>query len=160
MNNLELSQELVALLNEKGMEIAQAESCTGGLLSKYITDCAGASNVLQCAVVSYSGAIKHRVLGVAQKTLETYGEVSAETALEMAEGIRKLANSDIGVGITGIAGPGGGTPQKPVGLVYFAVSYGDDCKAIRLELYSLNSREQVREATVHAVLEYIISLIK
>lgn len=159
MNNKELSQKLVSLLVEKGMEIAQAESCTGGLLSKYITDCPGASQVFQCGVVSYSGLIKNRILGVKEETLRAHGEVSAETALEMAVGIRNLAHSDIGVGITGIAGPGGGSPEKPVGLVYFAVSYKEECEATRLELFSLKNREEVREATVQAVLTYILQLI-
>lgn len=160
MTNNELSARLVSRLLEKGMEIAQAESCTGGLLSKYITDQPGASQVFQCGVVSYSGKIKHQVLSVSSETLRVYGEVSAETAREMAVGIRKLASSDIGVGITGIAGPGGGTKEKPVGLVYFAVSYGDQCEAVRLELFDLNSRQEVREQTVRSVLEYLLSILQ
>lgn len=156
-NNDELSRRLVSRLAEKGMEIAQAESCTGGLLSKYITDQPGASQVLQCGVVSYSGRIKHQVLGVSEETLRAHGEVSAETAREMAVGIRRLAGSDIGVGITGIAGPGGGSKEKPVGLVYFAVSYEEQCEAVRLELFDLKNRQEVRESTVEAVLQYLLS---
>lgn len=158
--NSELSQLLVSRLIEQQKEIAQAESCTGGLLSKYITDCAGASEIFQCGVISYSGRIKHSILNVRDDTLRTYGEVSAETAREMADGVRKLAGSDIGVGITGIAGPGGGSAEKPVGLVYFAVSYNERCEAVRLELYELKSRSEIREKTVQLVLEYLLKLIQ
>ena len=159
MTNYELSHKLVSVLLEKELEIAQAESCTGGLLSKYITDQPGASSIFQCGIVSYSGAIKHKLLGVSSETLRTYGEVSAETAREMATGIRRLACSDIGVGITGIAGPGGGSKEKPVGLVYFAVSYLDACEVVRLELFDLKSRDEIREKTVKSVLEYLLSII-
>ena len=160
MTNQELSGRLLAVKQEKNLEIAQAESCTGGLLSKYLTDHPGASRVFQCGVVSYSGEIKARLLGVSEQTLRQYGEVSAETAREMADGIRRLAGSDIGVGITGIAGPGGGTPQKPVGLVYFAVSCADRCEAVRLELFHLKERSSVREETVHAVLKYLLEMLQ
>ncbi len=159
MNNFELSRKVVQTLLEKKLEIAHAESCTGGLLSKYITDQPGASSVFQFGVVSYSGKIKHQVLGVSEDTLRQYGEVSAETAREMAEGVRRLAKSDIGIGITGIAGPGGGSKEKPVGLVYFAVSYKEDCSAFRLELYELKSREEVREETVRSVLEHLLKIL-
>ena len=101
MNNFELSRKVVQTLLEKKLEIAHAESCTGGLLSKYITDQPGASAVFQCGVVSYSGKIKHHVLGVSEDTLRQYGEVSAETAREMAEGVRRLAKSDIGAFLRG-----------------------------------------------------------
>lgn len=159
MNN-QLSKQLVSLLIEKKLKIAQAESCTGGLLSKYITDQAGASSVFECGVVSYSGRIKHQLLGVSEQTISAHGEVSRETALEMADGIRSVSASDIGIGITGIAGPGGGSAEKPVGLVYFAVSYQGTCDAVRLELFDLKSREAVREQTVSEVLRYVINLIK
>ncbi len=159
MKNNELSAKLVSILLEKDLEIAQAESCTGGLLSKYITDQPGASRVFQCGVVSYSGKIKHQVLGVSADTIHQYGEVSAETAIEMANGIRRVAQSDIGVGITGIAGPGGGSKEKPVGLVYFAISYHDTCESVCLRLFDLPSREEIREKTVQSVLEYLIDKI-
>lgn len=152
----DLSARLVQTLLQKNLEIAHAESCTGGLLSKCITDQAGSSAVFQCGVVSYSGRIKHELLGVSRETLRAYGEVSEQTALEMANGIRKVAGSDIGVGITGIAGPGGGTAEKPVGLVYFAVSYQDTCEAVRLELYDLKTRKEIREKTVCSVMEYLL----
>lgn len=158
--NQKLCKQLVELLLSKNITISTAESCTGGLLSKYITDQAGVSAVFECGVVSYSGRIKHQILGVSEQTIRNYGEVSSETALEMADGIRSVANSDIGIGITGIAGPGGGTPEKPVGLVYFAVSYKEFRQAVRLQLFDLKSREEVRERTVSEVLQYLIDLIR
>lgn len=152
-----MSAKLVQLLNVKGLKIANAESCTGGLLSKYITDQAGASNVFECGVVSYSGKIKHQLLGVSEETLAAYGEVSAQTAKEMAMGIRCVANSDIGIGITGIAGPGGGTPEKPVGLVYFAIAFKEKCECVRLELFDCQNRSAVREETVRRVLKSVLA---
>ncbi len=158
--NKQLSYELVRLLIQKDMTIAQAESCTGGLLSKYITDQPGASGIFECGIVSYSGRIKNQLLGVCDKTLAAYGEVSAQTAEEMAVGIRRVAKSTIGIGITGIAGPGGGSPEKPVGLVYFAVAFGDECQSVRLELFDCKDRNEVREKTVENVLKFVINKIK
>ena len=158
MNSI-LANRLVSTLRDKKMHIAHAESCTGGLLSKYITDQPGASDVFECGIVSYSGRIKHNLLGVSCKTIELYGEVSEETAREMALGIKDLSEADIGIGITGIAGPGGGTPTKPVGLVYFAVSYADKCDCVRLELFDIGDRQAVREETVRRVLEHLLRII-
>ncbi len=158
--NEQRSYELVQLLIQQNLTIAQAESCTGGLLSKYITDQPGASQIFECGVVSYSGRIKHQMLGVRNETLAAYGEVSAQTAEEMALGIRAAAASDIGIGITGIAGPGGGSAEKPVGLVYFAVAFGEECQSVRLELFNCKNRNEVREKTVESVLKYVIEKIK
>lgn len=158
--NKQLSFELVQLLLRHNMTIAQAESCTGGLLSKYITDQPGASRVFECGVVSYSGRIKNQVLGVKEKTLASFGEVSAQTAEEMAKGIQRVASSDIAIGITGIAGPGGGSPEKPVGLVYFAVVFGNECRSVRLDLFDCKDRNEVREKTVENVLKTVIETIK
>ena len=119
-----LEELAVSLLSERGMTLAAAESCTGGLLAKRITDIPGASAVFGFGTVTYANEAKEKLLGVRHETLEAFGAVSSETAREMAEGVRKLAGSDLGIGITGIAGPGGGTPEKPVGLVYIALSDG------------------------------------
>ena len=119
-----LEELAVSLLSERGMTLAAAESCTGGLLAKRITDIPGASAVFGFGTVTYANEAKEKLLGVRRETLEAFGAVSSETAREMAEGVRKLAGSDLGIGITGIAGPGGGTPEKPVGLVYIALSDG------------------------------------
>jgi nicotinamide-nucleotide amidase len=109
------------LLKGGGKTLAVAESCTGGLLSDWITDVPGASDYFLQGVVSYSNQAKIDLLGVRKKTLERYGAVSAETALEMARGIRDRAHADFGAAVTGIAGPSGGTPDKPVGTVHIAV---------------------------------------
>ncbi len=121
-----LEERVVTLLKENNMTLATAESCTGGFLSKRITDISGSSAVFNTGVVSYSNDTKVKVLGVSQDTLDKYGAVSAECAKEMAEGIVKLSGSTIGVAITGIAGPEGGTTEKPVGLIYIALSDGKE----------------------------------
>lgn len=116
-----LEELVVRELGKAGKTLATAESCTGGLLAKRITDVSGASQVFEMGAVTYANRIKEKVLSVSHETLEAHGAVSEETAREMARGIRRAAGSDLGVGITGIAGPGGGTPEKPVGLVYIAL---------------------------------------
>ena len=109
-----LAQNVVKYLDEAGLTIALAESCTGGLLAQSITGVSGASKVFECGVVSYSERIKSKLLGVDPKVIETKGVVSAEVASLMAKGAAALAGADIGVGITGIAGPSGGTKSQPV----------------------------------------------
>lgn len=144
---------LVELLTEKRRTIATAESCTGGLISKLITDVSGASKVFHCGVCSYSNEIKEGVLGVKHETLEEYGAVSSHTALQMAVGVKKLSGSDIGISTTGIAGPGGGTEQKPVGLVYvgYADRRGSGC--VRLELWDVTiTRDEVRNLSAAAAI--------
>ena len=117
---LDLASELVALCTEKKIMAAVAESCTGGLVAAAITEIPGASECLTGSFVSYSDDMKTRMLGVSDQTLEAAGAVSEEVAREMAKGALKAASADFGVAITGIAGPGGGSPEKPVGLVHFA----------------------------------------
>lgn len=117
-----LQTALVQKLKEKHLKIATAESITGGLISKRITEVPGSSEVLECGVCSYSNRIKHEILGVSSETLEKYTGYSSQTALEMADGVRRISGADIGVSTTGIAGPGGGTDEKPVGLVYVGIS--------------------------------------
>jgi nicotinamide-nucleotide amidase len=116
-----VDEQVAALLRERGWTIATAESCTGGLLAARITDPAGASDYFPGGVVVYDRAAKEE-LGVSAATLDAHGEVSVETALELAARVRERRGADIGVGITGIAGPGGGTPDKPVGFVCFSVA--------------------------------------
>ena len=119
-----LEELVVQELSARQMTIATAESCTGGWLAKRITDVSGASQVFQTGCVTYANATKEKLLGVPHEILEQHGAVSEETAKAMAEGVRALAGSSLGIGITGIAGPGGGTEEKPVGLVYIALSDG------------------------------------
>ena len=116
-----LQTAVVQELSKRHLHIATAESCTGGLISKRITEVSGSSQVFDCGVCSYANQIKQRIVGVSEETLARFGAVSRQTAAEMAAGIRRLSHADIGISTTGIAGPGGGTREKPVGLVYVGV---------------------------------------
>ena len=113
------------LLSERKLTIAAAESCTGGLLTSRLTDVAGSSAYVKGAVVSYTNEVKADLLGVAKDTLSSLGAVSAPVARQMAEGVRALIGTDLGVGVTGLAGPGGGTAEKPVGLVFIGCYMND-----------------------------------
>ncbi|MBE7045638.1 MAG: competence/damage-inducible protein A [Ruminococcaceae bacterium] len=137
-----LSQTVAECLIAKNITIAAAESCTGGMFSKMIVDYPGTSAIFSESVVTYSNEAKQKYLGVREETLARFGAVSRETATEMAQGIRRAAGSDIGVGITGIAGPDGGTAEKPVGLVYVGICFGE--KTDVLELHLTGNREKVR----------------
>lgn len=141
-----------ALLTQK-KTIALAESCTGGLVSSCLTDVAGASAYLLGSVVSYSNEVKEKELGVSADTLATYGAVSEPTARQMAEGIRNRIGTDLGVGITGIAGPSGGTEDKPVGTVYIAVS-GEQGTIVKLYHFS-GSRTTIKRLVKQAALNEI-----
>jgi PncC family amidohydrolase len=110
------------LLKQRGLTLAVAESCTGGLVSHRITDVPGSSVYYQGSVTSYSNEVKERVLRVKRDTLERYGAVSEQAAREMAQGVRDVLHADVGLAVTGVAGPDGGTPEKPVGLVYIALA--------------------------------------
>lgn len=121
-----LEELVVRELTARGKTLATAESCTGGLLSARITDIPGSSAVFHMGAVTYANEVKTMLLGVPEETLKQHGAVSPETARAMAEGIRKKSGADFGVGITGIAGPDGGTPEKPVGLVYIALNDGEN----------------------------------
>lgn len=148
-----LNEEAVRLLTEKNMTISAAESCTGGLFAALITNVAGASDVIRESFVTYSNEAKVKHLGVREDTLLEHGAVSRETAFEMAEGLRERTGADVTVGITGIAGPGGGTAEKPVGLVYAGICVKGDTHVI--EMRHKGNREEVREKTCIRVLEYI-----
>jgi PncC family amidohydrolase len=117
-----LAARVVAGLTERGLTLAVAESCTGGLIGSLLTDVPGSSACFLGAIVPYSNASKEALLGVPKTTMIQYGSVSAETALAMAIGVRERFEADIGVGLTGITGPGGGTAEKPVGLVHIAAA--------------------------------------
>lgn len=145
-----LAAEVVAKLGLIGWQIAFAESCTGGMLAKSITEVSGSSAVFQLGVVSYSDHIKNKILGVDDSILAKFSAVSAEVAREMAVGILNLAAADIGVSVTGIAGPAGGTADKPVGLVYIGVATNGKCDVY--ENVFLGNRSEVRlEATEFAL---------
>jgi nicotinamide-nucleotide amidase len=149
-------EKIVTLLKNKKLKIAVAESCTGGLISKRITDIPGASDILDMGIVSYANSIKARFLGVSEEILNTVGAVSEQTAAAMAKGVCEAANADIGVSTTGIAGPGGGTEEKPVGLVYISVYFRNGKQTVK-KLNLSGSRKEIREQTANAVFETVLN---
>lgn len=140
-------------LRQRGMTLAVAESCTGGLLSKRITDVPGCSDYYLGGVCSYANEVKMNLLGVKKETLDTLGAVSPEVAEQMAEGVAKALGADVGVGITGVAGPGGGTEEKPVGLVYISVW----CKGQHFtrKMKAANGRDRIRMQAASTALDLI-----
>ena len=153
----ELAKKVAHLLKERNMKVATAESCTGGLIGHTITNIPGSSEYYEGGVISYSNALKMNLLGVKEETLAKYGAVSGQTAHEMADGIRKKASVDIGIATTGIAGPGGGTPEKPVGLVYIAISSEKETK-VEKHLFHGNrwgNKESTCKAALNLLLNYL-----
>lgn len=145
-----ISEKLVSLLISKNIKIATAESCTGGLLSKKITDISGASKIFECGICSYSDKIKHHVLKVNNETLKNFSAVSEKTACEMAKNIRKLSGADIGVSTTGYAGPLKNNPNETVGLVFVGVSFHNFCSAFKFDL-----SDQLRTIPENEIRNYI-----
>ena len=141
---------LVSLLIEKNETVATAESCTGGLIGGAITSVSGASAVYEQGYITYANSAKEKLLGVKKETLKTLGAVSVDTAFQMAEGVCKAAESPLGIAVTGIAGPGGGTPEKPVGLVFIGISYREQTRVY--ECHFGGDREAVRKGTVFTAL--------
>ncbi len=146
-----IEEALVKKLKDCGKKIAVAESCTGGLATGKITAVSGASSILDGSIVSYANEIKAKLLNVEKSVLDTKGAVSEECALQMADGVRKLMGADIGISITGIAGPDGGTDEKPVGTVFIAVSTEANRECKRLSIRN-NGREYIRNISVKNVL--------
>ncbi len=140
-------------LRDRGLTLAVAESCTGGLLSKRITDVPGCSDYYLGGVCSYANEVKMKLLGVKKETLDTVGAVSPEVAEQMAEGVAKALGADVGVGITGVAGPGGGTDEKPVGLVYISVWHKGTHYTRKMK--SMNGRDRVRMQAASTALDLI-----
>lgn len=158
-NNLQ--NMVVEKLIEKNRMVATAESCTGGLLSKRLTEVSGVSSVFQLGVCSYANEIKEKVLNVSGEALDMVGAVSEEVSRQMAQGVRLLANSYYGVSTTGIAGPTGGTKEKPVGLVYIAINSPDKTTVIKafLQDEEKQNRENIRKtATDLALFSLFIEL--
>ena len=157
MDNL-LEKKAGQLLLERRLTIACGESCTGGLLTSRLTDIAGSSAYVQGSVVSYSNAIKNSHLNVSLETLEVHGAVSQETASEMSQGVRKNLQADIGVGITGIAGPDGGTEKKPVGLVYISVA-GPKGTVTLQNIFS-GTRQEIKSQATDKALNMVIDYLE
>ena len=148
--NTALAEEVVKMLKNAGMTVTTVESCTGGLISATLVDVAGASAVLNQAYVTYANEAKQSLVGVKTETLEAYGAVSEQTAREMAEGGAKAANADAALAVTGIAGPDGGTAEKPVGLVYIGCHVNGNT-VVERNVFS-GTRREVREQSVGAAL--------
>lgn len=148
--NISVREAMNALI-EKNITLATAESCTGGLLGKLITDIPGVSEVYLGGGVTYANSAKVKICSVKEETLAAHGAVSPETAREMAEGIRLLLGADIGVSTTGVAGPGGGSKEKPVGLVYVGYSDKDGTTAYKLLHGEDLSRDEIRMKTAKFV---------
>ena len=159
INPNELQNLLVDKLIEKDKTVATAESCTGGLISKRLTEVSGVSKVFNCGVCSYSNEIKNKVLGVSKEALDTVGAVSEEVACQMAEGVCKIADADYAVSTTGIAGPTGGTIEKPVGLVYIAVKTPEKTIVIKAFLTEggVSNRENIRKNASDLALFTVLS---
>jgi PncC family amidohydrolase len=155
---LSLSSEIGKLLTDESLTIASAESCTGGLIGHILTGVSGSSQYYLGGVIAYSNRIKEEILGVQSQTLVQHGAVSKETACEMAKGIRKIFEADIGVATTGIAGPTGGTPTKPVGLVWIGISTKPNTQAF--EYHFKGSRNDVKTSTVKAILTRLLDQLK
>lgn len=153
-----LAQELGDLLQARGETIACAESCTGGLIAATLTDIAGSSAWFGWGVVSYANAAKMELLGVTAADLETHGAVSAPVVQAMTSGIRRISGANWCVAVSGIAGPGGGSADKPVGTVWIAIESSTDCFCE--SCYFSGSRADIRWQTVHFVLKKLHDLLK
>ncbi len=152
-----LQEAVVPLLREKGLHLATAESLTGGMIGKALTEVPGASEVFECGIISYSDRIKHEVLGVSEDALARHGAVSAVVARQMAKGALNVSGADIAVAVTGFAGPGGGTEKDPVGTVYLCAAAGEKTVTRRLQLGfgHGNEREYIRTLTVMRALDIV-----
>lgn len=151
MENLdELASRVIEIFREKGLSLALAESCTGGMIAETITNVAGASDIFYGSAVTYVNSAKEHILGVARETLEKHGAVSSECAEEMACGARSVYGADVAMSVTGIAGPGGGSAAKPVGTVWFGLAAKDDAETFRRRFDG--DRAAVRRQTVEEVL--------
>jgi nicotinamide-nucleotide amidase len=154
------ARRVLALSRAKKLRIATAESCTGGLVAAALTEIAGSSDVVECGFVTYSNEAKQKILGVPAAMLARYGAVSAETAAAMATGALKNSRANLSVAITGIAGPGGGSKQKPVGLVYFAAASRDGRRLAQTRRYGKIGRGRVRLRSVLEALRLLERLAK
>ena len=154
------AKRLLDLYRSRGMRVAAAESCTGGLVAAALTAVPGSSDVFECSFVTYSNDAKQKLLGVPNATLRRYGAVSAETAAAMARGALQRSGADCAVSITGIAGPSGGSKDKPVGLVHLAATSGDGKTLARRRLFGNVGRQRVRELSALEALALLALLVQ
>ena len=153
-----ISQKVVKLLIKKRLKISLAESCTGGLLSSSITSISGSSKVFTLGLVTYSNQAKINILKVPKKIIMKQGAVSYETCLSMVKNLNRISKTNISVSITGIAGPKGGTKQKPVGLVYIGIKKGNKT-LVKKFLFKSKKRNLIQKATVNQALKMILKII-
>jgi nicotinamide-nucleotide amidase len=153
----EKAASVIAAYRELGWMIATAESCTGGLIAGALTEISGSSAVVDRGFVTYTNQAKKDLLGVSSDTLESFGAVSRETALQMAKGALMRSDAEVAVAVTGIAGPGGGSAEKPVGLVHLALTTRSGLIDHRKMHYGDIGRDQVRLATVRTALEMLLA---
>lgn len=159
INQEGLEFQIGRILTERGMSISSAESCTGGLVMHRLTNVAGSSQYFFGGVVAYSNEIKHSVLGVQENTLTVFGAVSEQVAAAMARGARGIFGTTLSLGITGIAGPGGGTGDKPVGLTYIGLN-APDMSLVQRFVWSgtrVENKEASAEAALKMVLDYLVN---
>ncbi len=164
MNSHKLATDLVALLKAQNKRVATAESCTGGLLAGAITGVAGSSEVFDYGFVTYANAAKTALVDVPEYLLDSHGAVSIEVAASMAEGARKASGATMALSTTGIAGPGGGSDEKPVGMVCFGLSFidreGEPMTYAQVQKFGAIGRDQVRERSVEFALNWAIDTLK
>ena len=154
-----LSQKVVKLLTKKKLKISFAESCTGGLLSSAITSISGSSKIFTLGLVTYSNQAKINILKVPKRIIMKHGAVSYETCLSMVKNLNKISKTNISVSITGVAGPKGGTKQKPVGLIYIGIKK-DNKTLVKKHLFKNKKRNSIQRAAVIKSLNLILSFIK
>ena len=154
-----LSQKVVKLLSKKKLKISFAESCTGGLLSSFITSISGSSKVFTHGFVTYSNQAKINILKVPKRMIMKHGAVSYETCLSMVKNLNKISKTNISVSITGVAGPKGGTKQKPVGLVFIGIKKGNKT-LVKKFLFKSKKRNSIQKTAVNKALNLVLSLAK
>lgn len=157
---MKLEEKVVKLLRERNLVLSCAESCTGGLIAKRITDVSGSSAVFNCGIVSYSNEIKEKVLNVKNETLKEFGAVSEQTVREMVKGVLTISGADIAVSVSGIAGPNSDNTDKPVGLIYLAVSDGEKTVVKKLNnQFTTDVRNSNRISASDEALNLILKMI-
>ena len=154
-----MEKKIGEILRAKGLRIATTESCTGGLLSSKLTDVSGSSEYIHLNLVTYSNSAKHKMLGVTEQTLANFGAVSEQCSYEMACGLHKLTGADICVSTTGIAGPTGGSDEKPVGLMYSTIYTPRKSETFKVLLPPQTPRIEMKEGFVKAVLEKVYTFL-
>jgi nicotinamide-nucleotide amidase len=153
-----LAEQLAGFMLAAGQRLATAESCTGGWLAKTLTDLPGSSRWFECGYVTYSNEAKVRDLGVSLETLTDYGAVSEQTAREMAAGTVRRTGAHVAIAITGVAGPDGGSPEKPVGTVWFAVAFTNEREVQARVQYFTGDRQSIRRDSVKYALEWLVAI--